>query len=551
MIVKNLNAVDDLWIKALDLDGNETDISFREALVHAQNYKALYGECLPQDKSIERLLRGILHKILQNYSVDGEYEPLISSDQAKERWVELWESGHFPEKPIQDYLDQYKDRFNLIDPEYPFMQVHETEKEIRFKASNNKVVSGDGLNFRTIKKLVGTIFEGSGRPRVWADQYFDDDSTLSMPEAARWLCFINSYDDASFKKPPTDIHVAFCGQMTGIYAEGTTLFETLMLNLPLANGEEVWKTCTPYWEMESFGRSQMVTPPPDNPSLLLTFPYRRMNLKIDDEGRVTGYELTGHHSFNTSNYFIEQNGVMRAPQPDKNLPVGYRKLTSDFLWQNYGDLFLNESNDGYSPGVVSWISRIVSDDFDLSIENLIFRSVTVNYKSMNCVFSEMTNDSLTMNKFLLSRNSLEWRQHIASTVNSLKNCAQQTGYFYKNLAIAGGFDPKKDSFAREGENTFWEQIDQPFREWLASIKKGNQFSNESKIKEIKDLVYDIVNQIIQERKDSATLKMAVGTTRMIKVGSSEREKVYNLQKACAEYYQAVRKCMGDGEKKQI
>lgn len=543
----NPNLVDDSFIQVLDLDGNESVISLQEALINAHKYKAICGECLPQDKAIERLLRGILHRILQDYGANGEKEPLTSPKQARNRWVELWKNGQFPAQPILDYFNTYKDRFNLVDDTHPFFQVHETEKQIEFKASNGKIAKGDGVNPRTVGKLVGTLFASSSRPRVWADRYFDENSTLSWQEGARWLLFINSFDDASFKKPPTDIHVSFCGQITGIYAEGANLFETLMLNLPLSQLDQLWKNNTPYWEIEPFTRSQMVVAPPDNPSLLLTFPYRRMHLIFNEEGRVTGYELTGHHSFPTDNYLVEQNGVYRAPDLKKGTPLGFRRLTSDFLWKNYGDLFLPGEDQNLRPGIINWISNIVnSDDYEISIPELKFRSVEVSYKSMQCVFSEMTDDTLVMNSFLLADDSADWRILINSSVENLKKAAQATGYFFKNLAIAGGGDPQKDYPRKEGEEIFWQRIDTPFREWLGSLKEMDEIIEREK--EVKTLVYGIADQIRREKEASASLKAAIGTTQKVKKGKTEVEVTYNLQKACGQYYSQIRKIMGDSPK---
>ncbi len=541
--MKNLNLVRDPFMKVLDQEGGEQEISIKEALINANQYKGLSGECLPQDKSIERLLRAILHRILQDYDVHGNYIPITSADQARDRWAEVWETGRFPAHPIEDYLKKYEECFNLIDGHSPFMQVHEQEKEIKFVSSKGKVARGDGLNPRSISKLVGTVFASETRPRVWADRYYEDHETLSLEEGARWLIFINNFDDASFKKPPTDIHVPFCGQMTGIYAEGANLFETLMLNLPLCQADDkLWKLNHPYWEMDSFGRSDVVTAPPDNPSLLLTYPYRRMNLKINEEGRVTGYELTGHHSFPTENYLIEPNGVLRKPDPDKGIKLGFRKLNTDILWKNYGDIFLDDSSDkSYQPGIIQWIGQMVSD-YEISVPALKLRSVTVNYKSMQCVISEMTDDSLIMNSSLLANDSIDWRIAIATVVNSLKKSAYVTGIFFKNIYIAQGGDPKTEYPSKKGEEIFWNEIDVPFRDWLQGIKKISQIKKEES--QIKDKVLDICLQIMRDKRSSSTLKTALGRIVKEKKGSKEIDVEYSLQKACAQYYSSIQTIWG-------
>lgn len=537
--MNNLNLITDPFIRVLDHTGNETEISITEALLHAQDFQAIAGDCLPQDIAIERLLLGILHRVLQNYDADGNEEEITDADQAVSRWIEIWQNGKFPQEAIQKYLEAYKAYFNLIDPDRPFMQAHETEDHIEFKTVSGKIAKGKGINPRSISKLVGTVFASESRPRVWADRYYSENSTLSLPEAARWLLFINSYDDASFKSPSTDIHVAFCGQITGIYAEGANLFETLMLNLPLCRSDgNLWPVNRPYWELEPYHRSKMVVTPPDNPSLLLTFPYRRMHLRFDDEGNVTGYELTGHHSFSTADYATEQNGVYRNPDEKKGIPRGFRRLSTDWMWQNYSDLFI-EADDNNRPGVIDWLNGIITEGVE--IPQLKFRSVTVSYKSIQCVFAEMTDDSLIMNGSLLRENSLEWRQNIGMIVTRIKKCAFLTGLFYKNLAIAGGFDPKKEYPMKKGEEVFWNKIDLPFRKWLSGIESISDIIE--KDTEICKEVYEIAQQIAREKEATCDLKTAIGRTLKEKKGSKEIEVEYNFQKVRGQYLKAVKNAM--------
>lgn len=540
----NLNLINDPFIRIVDLDGNEREVSIKEALVQAQQIKSISGDCLAQDKAIERILRAFLYPVIEHFNANGEPEVLEDYEQALERWMNIWNQGFFPSEPLQDYLQKFENHFSLIDPLYPAFQVHETEEFIEFKALNGKIARGDGRNPRTIEKLVGTVFASKTRPRVWSDRYFSDHDAIPPEEAARWLIFINVFDDASFKKPSTDIHAAFCGQMTGIYAEGKNLFETLMLNLPLCSNDEILLTGNiPYWEMKPLGRSQVVVTPPDNPAYLLSFPYRRMNLTFNDEGQVTGYEVTGHHSFNTEKYRIETNGVFRNPDPEKGIELGFKKLSSEWIWKSYSDLFIDTDNQT-RPGVIDWIETLISN-YELDIPNLKFRSVTVDYKSMQCVIADMTEDSLILNSSLLSQSSSEWRQEIGITVSNLKKCAEQTGIFYKNLFIAEGGDPSKNHPFKLGESLFWNKIDQPFRNWLAGISSISDFMEKETV--IRETVYSITGEIIQDKTATSTLKTAIGRTVETVKGKQTVETEFNLQKACSIYKYSVRKIM-EGEK---
>lgn len=76
---------------------------------------------------------------------------------------------------------------------------------------------------------------------------------LTYAEAARWLLFINGYDDVSVKPSKAglpSISIGWLGQNTIVCAIGRNLFETLMMNLvPLQNGNgELWPKPCPIWE---------------------------------------------------------------------------------------------------------------------------------------------------------------------------------------------------------------------------------------------------------------------------------------------------------------
>lgn len=538
----NLNLINDSFIKVIGLNGEEREVSFREALIDAHQIRRIYGDCIAQDMAIERILRAFLYPVIEHFDSEGNAEQLEDPDQAFERWINIWNQGYFPSEPLLNYLTETENSFNLIDPVHPAFQVHETEKIIEFRASSGKIARGDGINYRSVNKLVGTVFASKTRPRVWSDRYFSEESVLTLPDAARWLIFINVFDDASFKKPPTDIHSAFCGQMTGIYAEGKNLFETLMLNLPLFTKDEKMLTGNvPYWDMKPLGRSQVVVAPPDNPAYLLSFPFRRMNLKINDNGLISGYELTGHHSFDTEKYQIESNGVYRKPNQEKGIELGFKKLSTDWLWKNYSDLFL-DADDNTRPGIIDWIDYVISNS-DLEIPNLVFRSITVNYKNRQCVIADMTEDSLILNSSLLNESSIEWRKEIAVTVSNLNKCAQQTGYFYRNLFIAEGGDLNKDQQSKAGETEFWNRIDLPFRNWLSEISSISDFLEKEFL--IRQEVYIVVDSIIQDKKRTSNLKTAIGRTVKIGKGGKAVEREFNLQSACGIYKNSVMNIMGE------
>ena len=133
------------------------------------------------------------------------------------------------------------------------------------------------------------------------------------------------------------------GQLGLIVAQGSNLFETMMLNLTLLqNGETLWNTQRPCWELEevrSKERTEIALP--DNAAELLTLQSRRLLLHRKEE-KVIGYALLGGDFFNKENAFCEQMTVWRASQDKKSDPLVYRPRKHDSskqFWQEFPAVF--------------------------------------------------------------------------------------------------------------------------------------------------------------------------------------------------------------------
>lgn len=116
----------------------------------------------------------------------GESAPLWDEDDADaavERWEELWSLGRIPEAPVRRYLARWHDRFWLFHPERPFYQVPEAEVGTEYAAA----------------KLNGEIAESGNKLRLFSAYAGAGKAELRYAQAARWLLYVNGYDDTSAK----------------------------------------------------------------------------------------------------------------------------------------------------------------------------------------------------------------------------------------------------------------------------------------------------------------------------------------------------------------
>ena len=460
------NLLDEPWVRVLCPDCTVREVSLTDALLHAHEYKSLAGELPTQDVAVLRLLLAVLHTVFSRVDVQGENAPISAGtepDLALDRWESLWRLQHFPVQPITTYLEKWHERFWLFHPERPFWQVPQAKIGTAYSAA----------------KLNGEISESGNKLRMFTAYSGTGKSALTYAQAARWLLYVNGYDDTSAKpkgKGLPSTGAGWLGKLGLILAQGDTLFETLMLNLVLLkDGEQPWQPPLPCWELEHARSTERTEiPQPDNPAALLTLQSRRLLLNREGES-VTGYTLLGGDFFERENAFCEQMTVWRAAQASKNAPVVYLPKRHDpdkQFWREFPSVFLQESG-GRCPGVVWWIEELIHPkNAILDRKTLIrFQITGVGYGDKDFFVTDTFSDSLTFHTALLDELGRRWRQKITEEIGLCEELAKAVGNLARNLDIAAS-DPdhagKKNS-AKAAREQFYFRLDQPFRRWLCDI----------------------------------------------------------------------------------
>lgn len=130
---------------------------------------------------------------------------------------------------LDGYFNEWKDRFFLFG-DRPFFQVPELEYVGQ-------------KEYDPVSEMIADM--PKPEKYLFAMRGLGTTDTLSLPEAARWLVFLQSFDTAGIKTPVKgNTHInkgkiyplkgflgtGWLGGIGGVYAEGANLFETLMLN---------------------------------------------------------------------------------------------------------------------------------------------------------------------------------------------------------------------------------------------------------------------------------------------------------------------------------
>ena len=530
------NLLDEAWIRVRLNDNSIQEVSLTDALLHAHEYVDLAGETQTQDAAMLRLLLSIPLTIFYRMDTEGQEAPLTTADEALLRWRSLWSQEHFPEKPVREYLEKWHERFWLFHPERPFWQVPEAAIGTKYNAA----------------KLNGEISESDNKLRLFPMYAGINKECLSYPQAARWLLYINAYDDTSSKPKGKNLPstgVGWLGKIGFIQAMGRNLFETIMLNLTmLKDGQTLWGENIPCWESDiprSGERTEIALP--DNLSQLLTLQSRRLILQRKND-QVTGVKLLGGDFFQKENAFTEQMTIWRGTKAKKNAPISYVPQRHDAgrkFWREFPAIF-SEEELSRIPGLIRWAELLQNRRFNLisSKQLIYFKAVGTLYGDKDFFANDCFSDSLDFHISLLEEMGKPWRTRITEEIGKCEKAASYVGGLQKDLALAGGFsysDKTKGTLEKQAEmmrGEFYFAIDDPFRRWLRSIDREEDDIDEKMLmwqEECRSIALNIGRRMVLESSSTAMIGHKLKVKERTELMTSAKAFVNFQSRICSLY----------------
>ncbi|MFC9064255.1 type I-E CRISPR-associated protein Cse1/CasA [Streptomyces harbinensis] len=226
----SFNLLDEPWLSVQVTDpgadtghtgpGGTVEVGVRELLLHAERYRDLVVDIPTQKPAI---FRQVLLPIL----VDALGYPADAADGLALLRAGSLDAGQ--RQRLSDYLAEHRARFDLFDPSDPFGQV----AGLRTAKGETK---GAAL-------VVATAATGNNVP-LFASRTEGDPLELTPAQAARWLLHAHCWDTAAIKTGAVGDPRVKAGKTTGnptgplgqlgvVMPLGPTLFETLVLNIPV------------------------------------------------------------------------------------------------------------------------------------------------------------------------------------------------------------------------------------------------------------------------------------------------------------------------------
>ncbi|GHJ28823.1 type I-E CRISPR-associated protein Cse1/CasA [Streptomyces hygroscopicus subsp. sporocinereus] len=451
------------WIPVLYRDGRQDELSLREVFAQASDVARIVGDVPTQEFALLRLLLAVAHDAL-----DGPRD----ADQ----WADWWEDEDCF-APVPSYLDAHRERFDLLHPVAPFFQV------AGLRTSRDEVFS---LNRIVADVPNGEPFFTARMPSV---------ERLGFAEAARWVVHAHAYDTSGIKTGVVGdgrakngkvypLGVGWAGNLGGVFAEGDTLRETLLLNMVArhTNRHRSDPDDRPAWRREPCGPGAAPDRRPRGVRDLYTWQGRRLRLHFDSDG-VYGVVLSYGDPLPLHNLHEREPMTVwrrsatqekKLGEPQVYMPKGHNPERA--VWRGLSSLLAErptasqttEAAPELGAAVLEWIAQLATAEGYLP-RGTRFRARIVGavYGTQQSVIDEIVDDRLSIAVILLNRQDRRYAQQAVSAVDDADEAVAVLGDLAVDLARASGAATEGPrSRAREQG---YDALDAPYRSWLQNL----------------------------------------------------------------------------------
>ena len=425
--------------------------------------------------AILRLLLAICHR-----AMDGPED--------LDTWREYWEAEHLG-RDVIDYLERYRERFDLRDPDRPFFQV------AGIHAASGKT-SG-------LESLIADV--PNGNP-FFTTRMAQGLESIGWAEAARWLVHVHAFDPSGIRSGAVGdpsvkrgkgypIGPGWTGQIGTVTVTGESLERTLLLNtavcenLPDLVDVDPEQDLAP-WERENDGPAGSHDLEPTGPVSCYTWQTRRVLLHGDDAGVTSLFLGNGDKATPQNRYLVEPMTAWRYSEPQTKkfkTPVYMpRKLPTDrAFWRGLSTVVAQLSpkvtvkgagtvTQYRSPGVVSFYQELMRRRIVPAGGLIPLRAVGIEYGNNESTVSELVDDVLPLPAGLLDPENTRLLAVVHDAMEETEQVASALRNLAGNLDRARGGSPDTASAARKhSSESFYQVIDERFPRWLASLDEAD------------------------------------------------------------------------------
>lgn len=332
--MKNFNILREPSIKAQFSDNSEQKLSLRDIILESYRISEIVSDSVTEAAAIRRFLLALFIRVYADYLKHEEW------------WVEVFQTGVLPTEPLEQYLQQWEDRFDLFHPAHPFFQHPSPESD--------KPQSLSALRLEN----------ASGNNAVWFSHSNEEDSfMMTNAEAARALIAAQAYAlCGGVSKPFNFSHSVLVSGGLVFWLRGKTMLESLLLNAPHNFIDDPDTMLgTPSWEHEPVRALQY----PANGILhLFTFLSRRFCLVRHDDNTVKAVRRSQGDK-NTSPLDDPMMAYITNSQGEKSVLNFNRERA---LWRSYYALYAEQTKSSHKPLILQYALDAVLEGQHIELE---------------------------------------------------------------------------------------------------------------------------------------------------------------------------------------
>ena len=526
----SFNLVKDPWIKVVEKkSGHEIIVSLRDAFRNSHNYLCLSGDMKCQDLSVLRFMLAILTTVYTRFDADDNpYEWIelddhmgftrlvdeYEEDDLFDTWEKLYGQGHFSDAVIE-YLYKNIDAFDMFG-ERPFYQVTREEYD---SFVTEKISTGKGTV--SVRQINRRISESNNSPSLFSPKSEQKKDSFSMDELVRWIITYQNYtgtaDKTKMKGMKDSISSGWLYKLSPVYADGNSLFETLVLNLVLVNqiDRDNYVNQVPVWENDSldgYVESIKRLVPPDNIAALYTTWSRLMHIEWEDD-KPTIY-VVGLPVLDNKNAFIEPMTVWMNKKDNIVPDTRSNKSVNKAMWRDFG-MYVNAEGkeDRREPGIVAWLRELKENGCIDRMKLLSLDSIFVirDGSPSNTPILEVFNDMNINASVLFDEGENRWPRRIEDTIATTQNVANDYIKMVKKVGLIRfhGDNKQAGSFSEKYGLAFYDGLNVPFKNWLSGLKDSD--NRDEKISEWKNTLKQIVSDSLNDFMKGAVRSEIVGS----------------------------------------
>ena len=535
----SFDLLEEPWILCVTSAGTEK-LSIRQVFDSTATAIQIRGESPTQDYAVLRVLLAIFWRA---------HHGAPAESHSWEQWF-ISKRRELIEKQRDDavlkYLNKYNHRFDLFDPEAPFMQVADLDTAKGTRQSVARILPDSEQDYFTMRTHEGR-------------------RSLAFDEAARWLIHTQAYDYSGIKSGAIGdprvkggkgypIGTGWAGMTGGTVIHGRSLLETLLLN----SSPEIFSPDAaddlPVWERETDSAAQRndragklaapPAPPPQGAADLATWQSRRIRL-FPKEGQVVAVLVSngdqipdaGKNVFGDpmTPYRFSKNQTKKGQLAFYPKPYDAQRT----MWRSLDALLVSESDAGFTatehapkrPGNLVNFSRIAKHQRSNEIADVSI--VSMEYGPQSSSVGTVVTGNIGLPLSLLQDDGVSrvQRQYVRDAADVTRNAATSLGWFAGQLAVAAGGDYE---FGVDAADRLYTVLEPMFIAWLRGLDLEKiEEEAVSWQAQIRKQLFQIADEAVRGAGQKALIGRVVdagedGNGRVVSAGSLYRHLQYRI-----------------------